>query len=252
MHETESTGWTVWLARIALTAAAITAALVAFAPIGFRLRLLPLGAIFLGILKYAVFLGAAALVLLIVRQVFVWTTGKKGGGRTALAALILMIAILAVPVINLAETVRSGLPSIHDITTDIDNPPAFVAALALRGPNANSTHYDAAQTGALQKKAYPDIVPLSFDKPPADVFSQALATAKAQGWTIVASVPEEGRIEASDTTLFFGFTDDIVIRIQPSGAGSRLDIRSESRVGVSDLGKNAARIRGFLKALKGA
>jgi uncharacterized protein (DUF1499 family) len=84
------------------------------------------------------------------------------------------------------------------------------------------------------------------------MFKRAEATARAMGWEIVAAEPGEGRIEATDTTMWFGFKDDIVIRIVPEGEGSRLDIRSMSRVGKSDLGKNADRIRKFLAALKEA
>ena len=69
------------------------------------------------------------------------------------------------------------------------------------------------------------------------------------GWHIVAAKSEEGRIEATATTLWFGFKDDVVIRIMPTAAGSRLDIRSKSRVGLSDVGVNAARIREFVAAL---
>jgi uncharacterized protein (DUF1499 family) len=76
-----------------------------------------------------------------------------------------------------------------------------------------------------------------------------LAAARAQGWEIVAAVPAEGRIEATDTTRFFGFKDDIVIRVKAEGAGSRVDVRSLSRVGKSDVGKNASRIRAYLIAL---
>ena len=67
------------------------------------------------------------------------------------------------------------------------------------------------------------------------------------GWNIVAKDPSQGRIEATDTTFWFGFTDDVVIRITPMGSGARLELRSVSRVGVSDVGTNAARIRSFVK-----
>jgi uncharacterized protein (DUF1499 family) len=81
------------------------------------------------------------------------------------------------------------------------------------------------------------------------MFARADAAAHAMGWEIVAAVLEEGRIEATDTTMG-GTTDDIVIRIIWEEQGSRLDIRSKSRVGESDLGRNAARIRSFLARVK--
>jgi uncharacterized protein (DUF1499 family) len=74
--------------------------------------------------------------------------------------------------------------------------------------------------------------------------------AMAMGWDVVARAPEEGRLEAIDTTKWFGFHDDIVVRIRADGGGSRIDIRSKSRVGRSDLGVNARRIRDFIARLK--
>ena len=100
-----------------------------------------------------------------------------------------------------------------------------------------------------QRKAYTDIHTVQILTPPAKLYDRALKAAKAMGWKIVADNANEGRIEASDTTFFFGFTDDIVIRVRPSGMGAKLDIRSESRVGISDVGKNASRIRAFIKTL---
>ena len=70
------------------------------------------------------------------------------------------------------------------------------------------------------------------------------------GWTIVAADDAAGRIEASDRSRWFGFTDDIVVRITPSGSGSRIDLRSSSRLGRSDFGVNAARIETYLAALR--
>lgn len=87
---------------------------------------------------------------------------------------------------------------------------------------------------------------------PPQAFEQALRTAKNMGWTIVNSNPGEGRIESTDTTFWFGFKDDIVIRITAAGQESRVDVRSVSRVGRSDVGTNAKRIRRFLQKLKKA
>jgi uncharacterized protein (DUF1499 family) len=85
--------------------------------------------------------------------------------------------------------------------------------------------------------------------PPAEAFARAERAARAMGWQIVAVAPEAMRIEATDTTLFFGFKDDIVIRVRPSEHGSVVDMRSLSRVGTSDVGVNAKRIRAFLARL---
>ena len=85
--------------------------------------------------------------------------------------------------------------------------------------------------------------------PPAQAFERAERTARAMGWQIVAAVPDALRIEATDTTLLFGFKDDVVIRIRPSGQGSVVDVRSLSRIGGSDIGTNARRVRRFLDRL---
>ena len=101
----------------------------------------------------------------------------------------------------------------------------------------------------LQRHGYPDLVPRILARPPGEVFALALAAAKEMNWEIVAAVPEEGRIEAMATTFWFGFTDDVVVRVAAHEKGSRLDVRSVSRVGRSDIGVNARRIREFLALL---
>jgi uncharacterized protein (DUF1499 family) len=165
---------------------------------------------------------------------------------SAIAGVLLGLAVLAVP--WSFQQHRPEGPPIHDITTDLANPPQFVAVLPLRKDAPNTAEYDAS-AGALQQKAYPDIAPATLALLPNEVFARCLSAAKALGWEIVAAEPAEGRIEATDTTLFFGFKDDIVIRIAPSAGGSRVDVRSVSRVGRSDFGTNANRIRAFLREL---
>src|SRR5216683_1780485 len=117
---------------------------------------------------------------------------------------------------------------------------ALVLALAAAGP----------PLAALQKRGYPDLAPLMLAVSPGRAFARAEAAARSMGWRIVAAAPAEGRLEASDTTRWFGFTDDIVVRVTPAPNGSRIDVRSASRVGRSDLGVNARRIRAYLAALR--
>ena len=172
------------------------------------------------------------------------------GGRRGLAALALVLGLAAfLPPWMLQRSARSK-PAIHDITTDTDDPPPFVAVAPLRRDASNPAAYGGPEIAAQQKKAYPDLKPAVLPMPPARAFERALEAAKAQGWEIVAAVPAEGRIEATDTTRWFGFKDDVVIRIRPEGEGSRVDVRSVSRVGRGDVGKNAERIRRFLERLR--
>jgi len=121
--------------------------------------------------------------------------------------------------------------------------------LPLRKDAPNSAEYGGAKLAALQQQGYPDLAPAILELPPRAAFDLALNVARASGWEIVAAAPEDNRIEATATTLLFGFRDDIVIRITPAGSGSRVDMRSVSRVGRSDLGTNATRIREFLRRL---
>ena len=142
-----------------------------------------------------------------------------------------------------------ALPKIHDISTDLDNPPRFVKILPLRAGSPNPSEYGGPQIAAAQKAAYADIQPRETALTPADAFARALAAAKNMGWQIVDADAGTGVIEATATTLWFGFKDDVVIRISPSASGSRIDMRSVSRVGKSDVGANAARIRQFFGKL---
>jgi hypothetical protein len=164
--------------------------------------------------------------------------------------LLLSVLCAGVPVYHYAKARR--VPPIHDITTDTAHPPTFVALAGARAAAPNGLAYEGAAVAAAQQQAYPDIVTYSTPLPPATLFTQAVMVAREAGWTIVAVEPQQGRIEATDTSLLFGFIDDIVIRITPHERGSQLDIRSMSRVGRSDVGVNAHRIRRFLTQLKAA
>ena len=179
------------------------------------------------------------------------------GARYGVTAFIGAIVFLYVPGDDLVKYLT--LPPIHDISTDIEHPPEFVALVTQRPDAENPPSYDGptiaemdgkpSTVEALQKKYFGAIKPIGQLEPPEKLFNRALATAKAMGWTIIAVDPDDGRIEATDTTFFFGFTDDIVIRVKPAGMGARLDIRSKCRVGEADIGRNAERIRAYTKKL---
>jgi uncharacterized protein (DUF1499 family) len=172
------------------------------------------------------------------------------GGARAVAAIALVLGLGAFAVPWTLQRRARSVPPIHDITTDPQDPPRFVAVLARRAGAANPPEYGGAEIAAQQKRAYPDIVSIVLPEPPDRAFDRAVAAARSLGWEIVATEPKEGRLEATDTTRWFGFKDDIVVRVRPDPAGSRIDVRSESRVGRSDVGTNAARIRRFRSALR--
>ena len=142
-----------------------------------------------------------------------------------------------------------ALPKIHDISTDLSNPPQFAKILPLRASAPNPTEYGGPEIAAAQRLGYPDIQARELALAPTDAFARALAAAKAMGWEMVDADVSKGLIEATATTLWFGFKDDVAIRITPTAAGSRIDMRSVSRVGKSDVGANAERIRKYFGKL---
>ncbi len=239
----DRSAWVSWGFRLALLAAVIAV----LAVLGVRLGVMPLRlALFAG-------LGGGALIALIAALVSViglFLTFKNGtGGRgIAFAALFLSLAI----VLPMGSAMRAGgsVPPIHDISTDLTDPPAFAAVRAQRTPAHNSLDRSQPENlGALQVAAYPDLSPIMIDKHPGEVFEAAVIVAQDMGWEIVSVAVEEGRIEATDTTFIMGFKDDIVIRVREEAGKALVDIRSASRVGESDLGKNAARIRALRERL---
>jgi uncharacterized protein (DUF1499 family) len=199
------------------------------------------------ILRFAVWAGLGAAVV----SLYALAVALRHHSRRAIVfgvhGLIIGALVFGVPWYLVNEGRK--LPPIHDITTDTSDPPVFVAVLPLRKEAPNTAQYAGAELAEQQKKGYPDLAPALLPAPPREVFDRALEIAKRSGWEIVAAVPEQNRIEATATTDWFGFKDDIVIRIKPANTGSRVDVRSVSRVGRSDLGANARRIRDFLQQL---
>ena len=199
------------------------------------------------ILRWAAYTGLAAAALSFVGGIVPRPEGLQRSIAFSVAGIVIGLTVAGIPWSWMRTAQR--VPHIHDITTDTENPPRFVSVQPFRKNAENSAEYGGPGVAAQQHTAYPDIVPLTLPMPPAQVFERALATARHRGWLIVDANPDEGRIEATATTFWFGFKDDVVIRIVPVPGGSRLDMRSVSRVGVSDVGTNAARIRSYLKEL---
>jgi len=172
---------------------------------------------------------------------------RRGRVPLLVATLIVGVAVAWFPW-QWQRSARS-VPPINDITTDMENPPAFVALVAARAGLSVPTTYPGAATAEQQKRGYPDLKPLDLPEPPAAAFARALEAARAMGWEIAATDAPSGRIEATAKTPWFGFRDDVVIRVASAGAGSRIDVRSVSRVGRGDFGTNAKRIRAYLEKL---
>lgn len=230
-----------WLALLLLVAAAL---MMGGAGPAHRLELLTLGTAF-DLLRLGAYLALAAATLGLAALIVAslcrrWRPALMGG-----LVLVAVAAMMAIPwqLMQRAQAV----PPIHDITTDLDTPPAFEALAEAREAAPNAVGYPEAFADP-QREAYPEIQPRLVDLPPASVLSAVEAAALDQGWEI-AALTETG-LEATATTFWFGFQDDVAVRLTETEAGVRVDVRSASRVGRSDLGTNAARIRDFFDALQ--
>lgn len=202
----------------------------------------------LSVLRYAAY-GEAAVVLISLTVCLIAAYKRTWNiFAVSLFGFFIGAAVISVP-LNWGRTTKS-VPTIHDITTDTADPPQFSAVLALRKDAPNPAEYGGQEISALQRTAYPDIRPVLLNVPPEQAFELSLKTARRMGWDIVNEDKDKGLIEAMDTTFWFGFKDDIVIRIRHDIRGSRTDIRSVSRVGKGDVGTNAQRIRNFVKKLE--
>ncbi len=232
--------------RFAIPVAAVLA--IAAGPLGHRAGLLPLSAALLLLMA-----GILAAVVWVVIRVIA-ALRRRGAGfrdRRALVAALLSAGALGVPLANILPAL--GAPPIHDITTDPDDPPRFEAVVPLRAGAPNPLEYGGPQLAATQRAAYPDVLPLAVDASPSAVLEAARSVAVELGWEIVAVDPARGLLEATATTFWFGFEDDVAVRVRPAESGGALvDVRSVSRVGVGDLGANANRIRAFLARLQAA
>jgi uncharacterized protein (DUF1499 family) len=234
------------VAVAALVLAVIGAAFLGSAGLGYRLGWWGLGPAFT-IVRSSVFVAAIVAVVALAGAALALMARWWPGLGLAVIALVVAAGTAAVPLAM--RRAAASVPFIHDITTDTTRPPEFVALRPVRERSPNGAAYGGAAVAEAQRKGYPDIGPALLRVPPDRAFAQAEAAARGLGWQIVAAVPSEGRLEATDTTRWFGFKDDVVVRVAPAPDGSRVDVRSVSRVGRSDLGANARRIRAFLAAL---
>ncbi|MDP6652904.1 MAG: DUF1499 domain-containing protein [Gammaproteobacteria bacterium] len=196
--------------------------------------------------------------LIIAAAIFIIGKLKPVDNVVQLSAMAAFGSLIAAMAWYIPESFRppEGTPQIHDIVTDPIRPLEYIAIAPLRADAANSMEYGSGpnmnprRLMQLQQQAYPDIVPQRFDSSVEAVFNRAMAAIDTLGWEIVEADLTQGRIEATDTTFWFCFKDDIVIHISLDGNEQVLNARSLSRVGIGDVGKNAARLREFFALLK--
>lgn len=198
------------------------------------------------ILKIAAFggvlslsLSLAGLIVCLVRRATV------KGAVAALIGIMISLPVVLVPLKWSLEAKR--VPRIHDITTDTANPPRFTAFPTIR---PTPPEYPGGEVAEAQRKAYPEVQPLRLKVAPEGAFDAALGAAKELGWEVIEADRPHLHIEAVDTTFWYGFKDDIAVRISPEDGRSKIDVRSVSRVGISDIGANARRIRAYFDEVR--
>lgn len=234
------------LTLLACGVAALAVLLLAVAGPMYRAGLLSLGNAFM-LLRWAAYAGIAAVVVAAIAGG--WSYRRRTWGRLALSVAALVAGLTAFGIPYQWQRRAQSLPPIHDITTDLQNPPTFEAVAPVRANAPNSLERPP-ELAEQQRAGYPDLAPMTLPVPPDQAFDRALAEAQEAGWQIVTADKGSGRIEATDTTSWFGFEDDVVVRLTPWGSGTRVDVRSVSRVGRGDVGTNAQRIREYLESLQ--
>ena len=229
--------------RLPVLVALAAVAAASLGPLGTRAQVWGFG-LGSGIFHAAPWLGLGAALLAIV--------AVSRSGRLWRGLGVILLAGLAAALPIRTWLAGRGAPPIHDVTTDLEHPPDYVAVARLRAAGTNPAAHGGDAVAREQRLAYADLRPLVVQVPPERALALAADTARAQGWTVLAQdlgFGSLGRLEATDTTLLFGRVDDIVVRIVPHEVGSRIDVRSSSRDDAVDAGRNAQRIRRFLAFL---
>lgn len=209
----------------------------------YKYGIVDLGTAFTGF-KFGVFSGIAALILLVLQIVFKRKTVTIG---STIVAVVLSAIAIAMPLSMMNK--GKNVPPIHDISTNMISPPEFVAIAPLRADAPNPVEYAGAEAAKQQRDAYPDLKTLSYTQSKSELVKATEQAINNLGWDLVNSDVDKGIVEATDSTMWFGFKDDVVVRVTDNGSERLLDIRSKSRVGGSDLGKNAERIHNFINEL---
>lgn len=237
----------LWI-RLAITLTIINILVVIAAPLA-RLYLdipgMTAFRIFFSALQAGIVLGITGLIVAIIAIFTKRTAIIKSG------TIMLLLGLLPAAVIIAAiGPSRLGSPMIHDISTDTLDPPQFAEVKKIRTPEHNPVEYGGAEIAAQQQAAYPDLAPIHSTMNTNDALTEATQVVKDLGWEFINIDYNQGIIEAYDTSRLFGFVDDVVVRVQRYGAGSRIDVRSVSRHGKGDVGKNADRIRAFIRTYR--
>jgi uncharacterized protein (DUF1499 family) len=209
----------------------------------YRFGVVELGTAFTGF-KFGLVAGIAALVLLVIQVIF-----KRKTVSLASAAIAVIFSTIAIALPLGMMTTAKNVPPIHDISTDLVNPPEFVAIAPLRADAPNPVEYAGAEAAEQQRTAYPDLQTLTYSQSKPELVEASKQAIENLGWELVNTDADKGIVEATETTAWFGFKDDVVVRVTDNDSERLVDIRSKSRIGKSDLGKNAARIHALIDEL---
>ncbi len=237
----------LWSRRLALFALAVILTGLGLA----RLGLDPSAV--LAVLGSAIMIACLAILCAGAATVAIWRTGRKGISLLLTGGFIATV-LLSYPLYLAYQAVR--LPALHDVSTDIDNPPQFSLsrhALLIRKGFVPMSVSESQREKQLD--AYPDVQPIILDLDANETYQTVLHAVAARHWKIVEAHPPGGRfglghVDAIDHSRVLGFANDITIRIRPLAGQTRVDIRSVSRVGRHDFGSNARRIMTFTDELK--
>lgn len=244
---------TLWWAKFFVFSSVLSIVILVSGPFGYKYGITGLAPSLISVLVALV----GAVLVILAGLVMTIVASKKGLFRERNMIVVAMVMSLIPMAFVLPQMMKAGsVPPIHDISTDTVNPPEFFALLAAREGAPNDliyAHEGSAETLAgLQKQAYPTIVTANSSMSVAEVVEKSAAILSEQGLDVVSTDPVAGIVEATATTFWFGFKDDVVVRAQQDGSSTKVDVRSVSRVGQSDVGANAARIQKFLDALTSA
>ena len=236
-----------WWAKSLLVGAVIAAVLLPVAALGTKFGIWGFQIGFLGLAASSVL----AVLGVVIGVVAIFVSRKRNMTSDQPSLFVgIGVSALILALMGMQFVQASNVPPIHNISTDVADPPQFSAVVALRGEGSNPLAYDSAEIGPVQQAAYPWVKSLTLASAPGEALTQAVAALEEMGLEIVTTDPVAGIVEATATTFWFGFKDDVVVRVRASGSGSLVDVRSVSRVGVSDIGVNARRIGELLDHLK--
>jgi hypothetical protein len=234
--------------RALLVSAVVLLLILVTGPLGYKYSVVPLEPSLISLL---IAFAGGALVFLVGLVYLVIAMQSDLGVNRNLVIVSMILGLLPVGIMGPQMVAAADVPPIHDLTTDTANPPEFVAIVSLRMNAPNGYEYGVSEAwpaeklGAITIEAYPGLKPIKSDLSVADAVDRTEAILQSMGLQIVAVDKDAGLVEATATTFWFGFKDDMVVRVVGDGEGSKIDLRSMSRVGQSDVGANAARIVDF-------